>query len=132
MTDVFGPLPDGMTRATDFLASSYQNQAIALYDLHRARLISQEPAISGVTFANCRIEGPGIMLIISGCRFDGADFGYSYGDIRNLVLRPASPTAVVGAAPIRDCSFLNCQMVGIGYTGADSFLDQILALGPQK
>ena len=128
MTEIYGPLPVGVTRATDFTATAYENQAISLVDLVRARMSEGQGVIRGVTFKNCRIEGPGVVLVL-GCHFEGSDFGNPNGDIRNLVLRPASPTSVVGAIPVDACTFTGCQFVGLGYTGADAFLDQILTLG---
>ena len=129
MSDVYAPLPPGMTRATDFLADSYENQAVVLFDLIRARMAMRETVIRNVTFNNCRIEGPAVMLVVGGCRFNGIDFGNPSGDIRNLVLRPESPTAVIGAIPVQDCTFQGGQLIGIGYTGGAGFLDQLLSLG---
>ncbi|MDO9336265.1 MAG: hypothetical protein EON95_18240 [Caulobacteraceae bacterium] len=117
--------------ATDLSANHFSGVAVSLVDLHRARLLKGEALLSGVTFENCRIEGPAVMLVVGGCSFDATDFGYSGGDIRSLVLRPASPTGVVGAIPVSDCSFTGCQMFAIGYTGAEAFLAQILALGSE-
>ena len=131
MTEIYGPLPAGVTRATDFTLSAYENQAISLVDLLRARMSEGQGVIRGVTFKNCRIEGPGVVLVL-GCHFEGSDFGNPNGDIRNLVLRPASPTSVVGAIPVDECTFSGCQFVDLGYTGVDAFLDQILALGKPK
>ena len=128
MTEIYGPLPDGMTRATDFSATAYENQAVALIDLLRARIAEDRREIKGVTFRNCRLEGPGVVLV-NACRFENCDFGNPNGDIRNLVLRPASSSFVVGAIPVEACAFTGCQFVGLGYTGLDSFLDQLLALG---
>lgn len=130
MTDIYGPMPPGMTRATDFSASAYDRQAVSLLDLIRERMARGENTIRNVTFTNCRVEGPAVVLVVGACRFDGTDVGNPGGDIRSLVLLPASPSAVVGAIPIQDCEFRGCQMIGIGYTGPESFLNQILMLGP--
>lgn len=131
MTEIYGALPPGLTRATDFTLSAYEKQAISLVDMLRARMAGGEGVIRGVTFKNCRIEGPGVVLVL-GCHFDASDFGNPSGDIRNLVLRPASPTSVVGAIPMDACTFTGCLFVGLGYTGVDAFLDQIIALGTPK
>jgi hypothetical protein len=128
MTEIFGPLPIGLTRATDFTLSAYTNQAVSLVDLLRARMVDGQAVIRNVTFTNCRLEGPGVVLVL-GCHFEMSDFGNPAGDIRNLILRPASQTSVVGAIPVDGCTFTRCQFVGLGYTGMDAFLDQIIALG---
>lgn len=129
--EIYGPLPAGITRATDFTASSYENQAVSLVDLLRARMVDGQAVIRDVTFTNCRIEGPGVVLVL-GCHFDRSDFGNPAGDIRNLILRPASQTAVVGAIPVDACTFTACQFVGLGYTGVDQFLDQLIAMGTPR
>lgn len=129
--EIYGPLPVGLTRATDLTASSYENQAVSLVDLLRARMVDGQAVIRDVSFRNCRIEGPGVVLVL-GCTFEGSDFGNPAGDIRNLILRPASQTSVIGAIPVDGCTFTACQFVGLGYTGMDSFLDQIIALGTRK
>ena len=129
MIDFYGPLPAGTSRATDFMASSFDHQAVSLIDLVRARMAAGQGIIRGVTFSNCRIEGPAVMLVVGGCRFEQTDFGNPNGDIRNLVLRPESPTSVIGAIPVQDCVFHRCLMVGVGFTGPRDFLDQLLQLG---
>ncbi|MBI1406552.1 MAG: hypothetical protein GC145_10550 [Caulobacter sp.] len=131
MTEIYAPIPDAMSRADDLLATSYDLKVVSLVDLARARMTAGKTLITGVTFTNCRIEGPAVMLPL-GCHFQNSDFGNPSGDIRNLVLKPASPSAVIGAIPVDNCTFTGCQFVGIGYTGADAFLDQILALGPTQ
>lgn len=131
MSEIYGPLPTGFTRATDLLASSYENQVVSLVDLMRARMVDGQGMISNVAFKNCRIEGPGVMLVLR-CHFVDCDFGNPAGDYRNLVLRPASPTSVIGAIPVDACAFHGCRFVGIGYTGMNEFLDQILALEQLK
>lgn len=126
MTDQY---QSGWTVAEDLTADHFENVAVSLVDLHRARLRLGQTAIVGVTFRNCRIEGPAVMLVVGGCQFSAVDFGFAGGDIRTLVLRPASPNGVVGAIPVRDCTFEGGQFFAVGYTGGESFLNQILALG---
>jgi hypothetical protein len=88
-----------------------------------------QSTLTGITFENCRIEGPAVMLVVGGCKFDAVDFGFAGGDIRTLLLRPVSPNGVVGAIPVRDCAFHGGQLFAIGYTGGEGFLNQLLALG---
>ncbi len=128
VTEIYGPLPATVTRADDFLAESHELKAVSMVDLLRARMVNGAAVIRDVKFKHCRIEGPGVLLVL-GCHFEACDFGNPNGDIRNLILRPASGTAVIGAIPIDNCSFDGCQFVGLGYTGVDAFLDQIIALG---
>lgn len=119
----------GWTIAQDLTADHFSGVALSLYDLYRERMRLGQSVLSGITFEDCRIEGPAVMLVVGGCNFDGVDFGFAGGDIRTLILRPASPSGVVGAIPVRDCTFRRGQLFGIGYTGGESFLNQLLALG---
>jgi hypothetical protein len=117
------------TIAEDLTADHFSGVALSLVDLHRARMRMGQQTLTGITFENCRIEGPAVMLVVGGCSFDGVDFGFAGGDIRTLILKPASPNGVVGAIPVRDCRFKGGQLFAIGYTGGDAFLNQLLALG---
>ena len=113
---------------TDAFAKVFENVDISLYELFRAHFATGQRIISGRTFRNCRIEGPAVMLVLDKVNFDATNFGPNGGDIRNLVLRPASPTSVVGTIPVEDCQFIGCEFFGLGFTGPDQFLDQLLAL----
>ncbi len=117
----------GWTLADNLEGNHFENVALSLVDLHRTRLRRNENILTGVTFIGCRIEGPAIMLVVSGCKFDTVSFGATKG-MDTLVLRPASKTGVVGAIPVKDCTFKGCEMFGVGFTGDESFLEQLLAL----
>lgn len=114
---------------TDLNAPSFSGVSISLVDLHRAALRLGVAAIENRTFIDCRLEGPAVMLALDGLNFDGVDFGYTQGDIRNIVLYPASPSGVIGAIPVRNCVFKDCEFYAVGFTGAKTFTDKILALG---
>jgi hypothetical protein len=113
---------------TDAMAKVFENVDISLFDLARAVLKAGQRTINGRTFRNCFIEGPAVMLVLNNVNFDNTNFGPNGGDMRNLVLRPAGPTSVVGAIPVSDCEFINCEFFGLGFTGPDQFLDQLLTL----
>lgn len=117
------------TVARDLSATSFENVAVNLYDLYMASLKAGQNGITGRTFTNCRLEGPVVLAPISGNTFDGVHFGPNVAEAAMLVLRPASPNGVVGALPVRDCRFVNCHFIAVGYTGAEAFLNQLLALG---
>lgn len=82
--------------------------------------------IEGKTFIDCRIEGPAVLLAVGGCDFDGCDMGYSGGDIRNLLLRPVSPTKVIGAIAFENCVFRRCNFFAVGFTGSEQFLNSFI------
>ena len=83
--------------------------------------------IEGRTFIDCLIEGPAVLLPLSGCNFDGCNMGDAHGDPRNLRLSPAGPQRVTGTIPIKDCKFIRCRFLGVGFTGPQSFLDGMVA-----
>lgn len=113
--------------ALDGAAKTFENVEISLIDLFRAQLQAGVNLVEGRTFTNCRLHGPVVMQVLDGVRFDRTDFGFSGGDIANLVLRPVGQK-VVGALPFRDCAFVGCQFFAVGFTGPEPFLQQVLAL----
>ena len=84
-----------------------------------------EPIIEGKTFTDCFMEGPAVLLPITGCRFDGCNLGETMGDPRNLLLQPLGAQKVTGAVPFRDCAFINCRFLRVGFTGAPAFLEDL-------
>jgi hypothetical protein len=116
----------------DALATTFENADISLFDLYRASFAAGQPVITGRTFKNCRIQGPGVMLVLPGTKFESTDFGETSGDVRNLILRPAGPQKVVGTLPVQNCVFIGCVFHGVGFTGPENFLQQILALDTPK
>lgn len=120
--------PNRRPLVTDLNAPSFAGVSISLVDLHRAAMRLNVAAIENRTFLDCRLEGPAVMLALDGLTFDNVDFGYAKGDVRNLVLIPASPNGVIGAIPMRNCVFKDSEFYGVGFTGAKQFTDQILAL----
>lgn len=121
--------PRNWTVAADYTANAFEGVAVNLFELYRNRLAGGQKAIAGVTFRDCLVEGPAVALVIDGCTFDNVSFGASGGDMRSVVLRPASPTSVTGAIPMRNCRFETVQFFGVGFTGPQTFLDQLLTLG---
>ena len=84
-----------------------------------------EYEIVGRTFVDCVLEGPAVMAPIAGCHFDDCHLGAHGGDPRILMLTPLSEAGVVGPIPFRNCTFRRCTFVGVGYTGAPQFLQQL-------
>ncbi|MGH7026264.1 hypothetical protein [Brevundimonas sp.] len=76
-------------------------------------------------FVGCLIEGPAVLLPLEGCTFDGCNMGEAHGDPRTLMLQPGSPQRVAGPIPLRNCHFVNCRFLGVGFTGAPAFLDNM-------
>lgn len=84
-------------------------------------------AVENRRFEGCLFEGPAVILPLEGCAFDGCDLGDAKGDPRSLMLAPQSGSRVVGPIPFRNCEFINCRFLGVGFTGSSAFLDQMTA-----
>ena len=119
---------------TNYLQAHFEQVTIVVSDLFRASVMtSQEPLIQGKTFTNCVIEGPAVLLALSGVSFEACQLGLTSDDPRSLMLMPMAKDRVVGAIAGKDCTFRGCQFFAIGYTGTDAFLDRMLqVLGPQS
>ena len=121
----------GTPRCKDFSVDHFSGVVVSLHELFRANIASRNaPLISGRAFTDCIIEGPSVMLALSGVNFDSCNLGAIGDDPRGLLLMPMASHTVVGPIAVRDCSFTRCDFLGIGYTGPDAFIDQMLqALG---
>ena len=111
--------------ALDPLAAEFRGAHITLFDLYRAHLQAGGGAIiDGRTFTDCVIEGPAIMLALDGVNFDATHFGHTGGDMRNMLFRPLG-TVAIGAIPVRNTTFRNCQFHTLGITGNDELLQML-------
>ena len=115
-------------QATDPRARAFKDEIVWLPGLIVETMADGQGVISDRTFDNCLLHGPAVFLALSGVHLDGCNLGYSGGDIRRLVLRPVSPTSVVGAVPFQDCTFTHCDFDKIGFTGAEDFIQSVLSV----
>ena len=84
--------------------------------------------IEGRTFRRCLMEGPAVVVPVDGCQFDTCNMGDAMGDPRNLLLTPQGPQKVTGAIAFRNCQFIECTFMRVGFTGAPAFLDNMRAM----
>ena len=105
---------------------TYTRVNIWLPQLMLETLRSGQPAIEKRRFEGCLFEGPAVILPLEGCQFDGCDLGDAKGDPRSLIMAPQGDNRVVGPIPFKDCQFINCRFVGIGFTGAPGFLNSLV------
>jgi hypothetical protein len=131
MTQSFQPAGRPGRTLTDPLATTFEELDISLFDLFRANVLAGRGDLSGRTFRNCQIEGPAVMLVSEGVRFERTNFGIAKGDPATLLLRPVSQSLVTGAIPVEDCAFIGCRFLGVGFTGSEAFIQEILSLGKQ-
>ncbi|MFC0633784.1 hypothetical protein [Brevundimonas balnearis] len=117
-----------VTPPDDLSATLFEDVDISLPELLLAASSSGTPLIQGRTFRRCRLQGPAIVLVGEDVVFSATNFGDARGDIRNLVLRPEGPRAV-GTVPVRGSTFEGCEFYGVGFTGSDAFISEVLALG---
>jgi hypothetical protein len=117
------------TLATDYKATAFENKNLLLFEIFRANLErTGDITVRGVTFTNCQIEGPAVLLPLGGCTFNDCNFGIAHGDMRTLILHPGSPDRVTGAIPMFNCTFEAVDFFSVGFTGAKDFLDSMLEI----
>jgi hypothetical protein len=121
------PIDRAVNIATNLKATTFIDQDINLFDLYADGAAEGIGMIRDRVFRGCRLQGPAILLVSTGCRFDEVNFGDSGGDMRNLILYPAGDRAL-GTIPLRDCVFEGCEFFNVGYTGQRAFLEQLLTI----
>jgi len=118
-------MTDTNPQASDPMAPAFTNMRINLTDLYRSQLhVGGGAIIEGRTFTDCLIEGPAIMLVLDAVHFDSTNFGETGGDVRNMLFRPMG-TMAIGAIPVRNSTFKNCQFHTLGITGAEDMLQML-------
>ena len=123
MTDATAPI------TLELLGPGPEYKAVAVWlpQLFMETSRAGAPIVENRTFIDCLIEGPGVLLPLEGCHFDGCNMGHAQGDPRNLLLQPAGPQRVTGAEPLKHCTFINCRFLGVGFTGSKAYLDEMTA-----
>lgn len=116
--------------AKDLSKTAFVNEDMALFDLYIHHMSRGKAIVEDITFTGCRIEGPSVMLVLDGTYFDRTNFGEAKGNIANLVLRPAG-TMAIGAIPVKNCTFVDCEFFMLGFTGNEAILNQILTIGTE-
>ena len=103
--------------------SSFEKEAIWLPLLAVHTLNAGKTAIEGKTFTDCVIEGPAVVASLGGTTFESCVMGAAR-DANSLLFTPRGPR-LVGVIGLKDCPFVRCRFVQIGYTGADEHLDEL-------
>ena len=120
-----------LATSDDYRGKVFKDKNLLLFEVFRANLESTgDIRIQNVRFENCQIEGPAVLLPLSGCTFDDVNFGIAHGDMKTLVMYPGSPERVTGAIPMLNCTFQAVDFFAIGFTGQREFLDSMLEVPP--
>ncbi|MES2833107.1 MAG: hypothetical protein V4707_00195 [Pseudomonadota bacterium] len=115
------------SRTIDPLATEIGGGHFALFDLYRANVhAGGGVVIEGRTFTDCLIEGPAVMLVLEGTSFEGVNFGPTAGDLRSMLFTPMSGARAIGAIPVKNCTFRNCQFHTLGITGSETLLQMLI------
>jgi hypothetical protein len=121
------PMLRSLATAEDYKGKTFKNKNLILFELWRANFeATGDIMIKDVSFENCHIDGPAVLLPINGCVFDDTNFGTAHGDMRNLVLHPASPQRITGAIAMVNCTFNAVDFFAVGFTGNKDFLESLL------
>ena len=133
MTEIYTPLTaqKGLD-VVDPKSPNFNNIQIAMYDLYRGSVQQGGGAsLKGRTFRNCVLQGPAVLMVLQGTRFERVSFG-APGHISEILFSPVSGTKAIGAIPLEDCVFEDCRFLACGFTGSQTFLDlMVRELGPQ-
>lgn len=121
------PITRDVRVAPDLTALVLEDVDLTLFDLHVANHGPALGVTQGRTFRGCRIQGPAIMLVSAGVRFNDCNFGAEDG-MQELVLRPVGSRAL-GTMPFRDTLFDGCEFYNVGFTGPEAVLSALLAVG---
>lgn len=84
--------------------------------LRVAQLVAWEapPIISGVEFIGCTLHGPAVLAILERNEISYSNF---QGAMDALLWEVPAGKTVIGAIGLRDCRFVRCVFVGLGWAG---------------
>lgn len=122
MTDVTTPF---MTLEPLGPGPTYRRINIWLPQLYIESARAGSQVIENRRFEGCLFEGPAVIIPVERCAFDGCDLGDPQGDPRSLMLAPLGTNRVVGPIAFRNCEFINCRFLGVGFTGEPAFLEEL-------
>ena len=99
----------------------YRNTTIRISDL-----VVTTYGIEDVTFENCVIMGPAVLLPLEGVVFN--ECGFDAPGAEWIIWRiDAGRPGVTGAIGLNRCEFHSCRFVGIGIAANDEFYQQAIA-----
>jgi len=81
--------------------------------------------LKDLTFSDCLISGPGVLIPDLTTLFDACNLGDVKGDVRNLFLVAAGP-GIIGGIGLENCRFERCFFRGVGFTGNQHYVDAMV------
>jgi len=81
-----------------------------------AALTVNTNTVSGLTFSNCRMIGPAVVVFI-GCEISHCTWSGSI-DSMFWEVDPLTRPHIIGAVAFRDCMFSKCTFAEVGIAGA--------------
>ena len=107
--------------------TTFEKEAVWLPQLAVHHWNAGQMAIEGKTFTDCVIEGPAVMAVMVGTAFDSCAMGTT-SDMRTLLYRPLSQDKMAGLVGAKNCRFVRCRFVQVGFTGSDALLDELQSI----
>ena len=92
-----------------------------------AELTVNTVVLEDLTFQNCRIIGPAVLVPLAGGSIHHCTFDTSEGVDSIFWEIPATRTSVVGAVGLVNCHFSACTFVGIGIAGPRELRERLEA-----
>jgi len=101
--------------------TTFEKEAVWLPSLAVHHMNAGQTVIDGKTFTECLIEGPAVLAVMNGTRFDTCNMGVAE-DPKTLLLDPRGDM-VAGAVGMSNCRFVRCRFVQVAFTGGRAALD---------
>ena len=98
---------------------TYRDQTVWLCDLVRESIL-----LDGVTFENCHILGPAVLVPFENDSFVRTTFQADSSPDDVLWEVPPTRKALIGAIPMRNCRMVSCKTTNVGFAGPKKSIDK--------
>ena len=117
------PLAEMMSR--DLVTpTAFRKEAVWLPAMMIQHWNAGQMVIEGKTFTDCLIEGPAVLAVMNGTRFDSCAMGTAT-EVKSLLYRPVSQKTLAGVVGMSNCLFVRCRFAQVGFTGSDELLEEL-------
>jgi hypothetical protein len=108
------------------IGQAYRDSVVRITEL-----ATTTDVLDGLSFYNCSIVGPAVLVILDGTNL--CDCGFE-GDLDAISWElPASKERIIGGIGLRSCTFEGCKFGRIGIAGNETVISQLRsALNPSK